>query len=52
VQIADQASGATLTKVGAGTLSILGAATYTGATTVNAGTLEVNGSIVGATNSQ
>jgi autotransporter-associated beta strand protein len=47
--IADQAAGATLTKGGAGTLTILGAASYTGFTTVNAGTLVVNGSIAGAT---
>jgi autotransporter-associated beta strand protein len=34
-----------LTKVGAGKLTLTGASTYTGATNVNAGTLELNGSL-------
>ncbi|WP_061960207.1 autotransporter outer membrane beta-barrel domain-containing protein, partial [Cupriavidus pauculus] len=41
-------SGGGLVKIGAGTLTLSGANTYTGATTVNAGTLAVNGSVAGA----
>jgi autotransporter-associated beta strand protein len=39
------ATGASLVKIGAGTLILSGLNTYTGPTTVNAGTLIVNGSI-------
>ncbi len=38
-------TGGALVKVGTGTLTLSGTNTYTGATTVNAGTLEVDGSI-------
>ena len=38
-------SGGSLVKIGGGTLTLSGANTYTGATTVNEGTLSVNGSI-------
>ena len=43
--IGDSGFGGGLTKIGAGTLTLSGANTYTGATTVNAGTLLVDGSI-------
>ena len=37
--------GGSLVKTGSGTLTLSGINSYTGATTVNAGTLMVNGSI-------
>ena len=40
-------TGGRLTKVGTGTLTLAGANTYSGLTTVNAGTLSVTGSIAG-----
>ena len=43
-----QGAAASLVKAGTGTL-VLGDSTYTGATTVNAGTLVVNGTLSGAT---
>jgi autotransporter-associated beta strand protein len=43
--IADGGSGGSLVKVGLGVLTLSGTNTYTGATTVNAGLLEVDGSI-------
>jgi probable HAF family extracellular repeat protein/autotransporter-associated beta strand protein len=41
-------TGRSLTKAGAGTLTLTGANTYTGTTTVSAGALVVNGSVPGA----
>jgi autotransporter-associated beta strand protein len=41
----DGGDGATLTKIGSGTLTLSGENTYTGATTVSGGTFIVNGSI-------
>lgn len=41
-------TGGSLTKTGAGTLTLSGASTYTGATTVNGGALLLTGSINGA----
>jgi autotransporter-associated beta strand protein len=40
-------TGGRLTKVGAGTLTLAGANTYSGLTTINAGTVSVTGSIAG-----
>lgn len=41
-------TGGGLVKIGAGTLTLAGTNTYTGATQVNGGTLVVNGSVAGA----
>lgn len=41
--IADDAGGTRVTKVGAGTLTLTAANSYTGVTTINAGTLNING---------
>ncbi len=46
--IGQSAAGLGLTKAGAGTLTLSGANTYTGTTTVKAGTLLVNGSQAGS----
>jgi autotransporter-associated beta strand protein len=45
--ISDEGTGGNLVKNGAGTLALGGHNTYTGGTTVNAGTLLVNGSVAG-----
>ena len=47
--IGDNATDGGLTKKGAGTLTLTGASSYTGTTTVSNGTLRVNGSIAGGT---
>ena len=47
-QIQTNNGGCGLTKVGSGTLTLWGPSTYSGTTNVNAGTLAVNGRIVGA----
>ncbi len=44
----DLGANAGLVKTGAGALTLTGAGTYTGPTTVNAGTLQVNGSLTSA----
>ncbi|MBE7368879.1 autotransporter domain-containing protein [Ramlibacter pallidus] len=50
VSLANVISGTgSLTQAGSGNLVLIGASTYTGGTFVNAGTLSVNGSIVGHT---
>ena len=43
--VANGAAGMTLVKTGAGTQTLTGANTYTGATTISAGTLEVSGAL-------
>lgn len=49
VMLANSTGTGSLTQAGNGTLTLSGAHTYTGGTFVNAGTLAVNGSILGAT---
>jgi autotransporter-associated beta strand protein len=45
--ITEESGPRTLTKTDGGTLTLTGASTYAGATAVNGGTLEVNGSLAG-----
>jgi autotransporter-associated beta strand protein len=48
IDISGQHAGATFTKTGPGTMILAGSGTYTGITTVNAGTLTLTGALTGA----